>query len=39
VFRGVHTLVAVVIDSSGREIVRSSPTTFIVQQTSIANPK
>jgi hypothetical protein len=39
VFRGVHTLVAVVIDASGRELVRSSPTTFIVQQTSIANPK
>jgi hypothetical protein len=39
VFRGVHSLVAVVIDSNGRELARSSPTTFIVQQTSIANPK
>ncbi|HET8698633.1 MAG TPA: DUF4124 domain-containing protein [Gammaproteobacteria bacterium] len=39
VFRGVHTLVAVVIDASGREVARSSSTTFIVQQTSVANPK
>ena len=39
VFRGVHTLAAVVIDTSGRELARSAPTTFMVQQTSITNPK
>jgi hypothetical protein len=37
--RGVHTVEAVVLDSRGRELVRSAPTTFIVQQTSIAKPK
>ena len=39
VFRGIHTVEAVVIDSSGRELARSAPTTFIVQQTSVTNPK
>ena len=39
VFRGVHTLEAIVVDTSGSELARSMPTTFIVQQTSITNPK
>ncbi|HEX5046500.1 MAG TPA: DUF4124 domain-containing protein [Gammaproteobacteria bacterium] len=39
VFRGVHTVEAVVVDSRGRELARSAPVTFIVQQTSVANPK
>ena len=39
VFRGVHSVEAVVVSSSGRELARSAPTSFIVQQTSVANPK
>jgi len=39
VFRGIHTVEAVVVDSSGRELARSAATSFIVQQTSIANPR
>ena len=38
VFRGAHTLVALVLDSAGAEIQRSGTTTFIVQQTSSQNP-
>jgi hypothetical protein len=38
VFRGVHVLQAMVIDSSGSELLRSLTTTFMVQQTSIQNP-
>jgi hypothetical protein len=38
VFRGTHTLQAVVIDSAGRELMRSSTRTFFVQQTSLRNP-
>jgi hypothetical protein len=38
VFRGVHTLSAVIVDASGMEIARSPATTFTVQQTSIQNP-
>jgi hypothetical protein len=38
VFRGVHTLLALVVDARGTEIARSPPTSFIVQQTSTQNP-
>lgn len=38
VYRGVHTLEAVVVDTSGAEVARSAPVTFMVQQTSIQNP-
>ena len=38
VFRGTHTLQAVVLDSSGGEVLRSLAVTFMVQQTSIQNP-
>jgi hypothetical protein len=37
VFRGEHTLAAVVIDTSGAEIIRSAPVRIMVQQTSIQN--
>jgi Domain of unknown function (DUF4124) len=36
--RGVHSLQAVIFDATGREVLRSLETTFIVQQTSILNP-
>ena len=38
VFRGTHTLQAVVIDASGTEVMRSPTRNFIVQQNSIQNP-
>jgi hypothetical protein len=38
VFRGQHTLQAVVIDSAGAEVMTSPSRTFFVQQTSIQNP-
>ncbi|MDH3509031.1 MAG: DUF4124 domain-containing protein [Gammaproteobacteria bacterium] len=38
VFRGLHTLQAVVMDGNDREVVRSLAVTFMVQQTSILNP-
>ena len=38
VFRGMHTLQAVVLDEDGEEIVRSLATSFMVQQTSLQNP-
>jgi hypothetical protein len=38
VFRGLHTMEAIVVDTRGTEIARSTPTTFMVQQTSIQNP-
>jgi hypothetical protein len=38
VFRGQHTLQAVVLDSNGRELMRSPARTFYVQQTSALNP-
>jgi hypothetical protein len=37
IYRGVHTIQAVVVDGSGAEVVRSLATTFMVQQTSIQN--
>jgi len=38
VFRGLHDLQAVILDSSGEEVLRSLPVSFMVQQTSILNP-
>jgi len=38
VYRGVHTLVAEVLDSNGRRLISSDTRTFMVRQTSIANP-
>ena len=38
VFRGTHTLQAVVLDSAGAEVMRSPARTFYVQQTSVLNP-
>ncbi len=38
VVRGQHTLQAVVLDADDEEVLRSSPVTFMVQQTSIQNP-
>lgn len=38
VFRGVHTLKAEVADKSGQVLISSQPTTFVVRQTSLANP-
>jgi hypothetical protein len=37
IYRGVHTIQAVVVDGSGTEVIRSLATTFMVQQTSIQN--
>jgi hypothetical protein len=38
VYRGTHTLQAVVIDDAGSEVTRSPPRNFVVQQNSIQNP-
>ncbi len=38
VFRGVHTIEAIVLDTSGAEVARSGTITFMVQQTSVVNP-
>lgn len=38
VFRGTHTLQAVVLDATGNEVLRSLAVIFMVQQTSIQNP-
>jgi hypothetical protein len=38
VFRGVHSLQAIVIDANGAEVQRSASRTFVIQQTSIQNP-
>src|SRR5262252_713795 len=37
-YRGVHTIQAVVVDGSGAQVVRSLATTFMIQQTSVQNP-
>jgi hypothetical protein len=39
VFRGTHSLEAVIIDAAGREVQRSPAVPFIVQATSIQNPQ
>jgi hypothetical protein len=38
VFRGTHTLAAVVVDGANRVLVQSAPVTFFVQQTSSQVP-
>jgi hypothetical protein len=38
VVRGVHTLKAEVVNEKGKSLLTSQPTTFVVRQTSIANP-
>jgi hypothetical protein len=38
VFRGLHTLQAAIMDSSGREVLRSLTVTIMVQQTSVQTP-
>lgn len=38
VFRGMHTLQAVIVDADGHEVLKSRSITFMVQQTSIQNP-
>ncbi len=38
VFRGQHTLQAVIVDAQGTEILRSVAVTIMVQQTSLLNP-
>jgi hypothetical protein len=38
VFRGIHTIQAVIVGQRGEEVLRSLATTFMVQQTSIQNP-
>lgn len=38
VYRGLHTLQAVVTNGRGQEIIRSLETTVMVQQTSLQNP-
>lgn len=37
VFRGLHRLQAVIVDTAGQEVLRSREITIMVQQTSIAN--
>lgn len=37
VYRGVHSLEAVVLDSRGEELMRSPTRNFVVQQTSLLN--
>jgi hypothetical protein len=37
VYRGLHTVYAVIRDQGGRELRRSPPITFMVQQTSVQN--
>ena len=39
VFRGMHTLEAVVLDPRGDVLIRSEPVQIMVQQTSILNPQ
>jgi hypothetical protein len=38
VFRGLHTLQAAIMDSTGREVLRSLAVTIMVQQTSVQTP-
>jgi len=39
VFRGTHTIEAVIIDAAGREVQRSAAVPFVVQATSVQNPQ
>jgi len=38
VFRGIHTIQAVIVDGSNNVLLRSLPVQFMVQQTSLQNP-
>ena len=38
VYRGLHTLQAVIVNERGEEVLRSQAVTFMVRQTSILNP-
>lgn len=38
VYRGAHTLKAAVVNSAGTVLLESQPRTFMVRQTSLANP-
>jgi len=38
VFRGLHTLQAVILDNNGDVVLRSLAVTFMVQQTTVLNP-
>ncbi len=38
VYRGQHTVQAVILDSSNTQVLRSAPVQFMVQQTSLLNP-
>jgi len=38
VYRGAHTLKAAVVDEAGKVLIDSKATTFMVRQTSLANP-
>ena len=38
VFRGQHTLQAVILDNDGGDVLRSLAVTFMVQQTTLLNP-
>lgn len=38
VFRGMHSLQAVVVDADGNELARTQAVSFMVQQTSIVRP-
>ena len=39
VYRGVHNLQAEVVDANGNVMIRSDPSRFYVQQTSVVNPR
>lgn len=39
VYRGVHNLQAEVLDQDGQLLIRSQPSRFYVQQTTIVNPR
>jgi hypothetical protein len=38
VFRGIHTVQAVIVDDADNVLLRSLPVQFMVQQTSVQNP-
>ena len=39
VYRGVHNLQAEVVDANGNVMIRSQPSRFYVQQTTVINPR
>jgi hypothetical protein len=38
IYRGLHTVQAVIFDSAGNPVLRSAPVQFMVQQPSLLNP-